>query len=198
MSDSLDKALQKKLQLRRTIAARRESQEDGEQLSRLIWEKLRELPEFLGSRTVMIYLDVGNEVRTRQYVPELWQTGKKVVAPYCKAHELKLFYLKDMEELAPSVWQILEPTPTWQAVAERRVEPAEVDLILAPGLAFDRNGDRLGLGKGYYDRFLHRVRPDANKIGLAFECQMVEAIPVLSHDVRMDKVITEKAIYGAG
>jgi len=166
-------------------------------LSRRIWDKILALPQFAHARTVMIYLDFGSEVRTREYVPELWRMGKKVVVPYCMAHELRLFHLQNMDELTPGTWQILEPKPEWRTRSDQHVEAAELDLILVPGAAFDRNGDRLGLGKGYYDRFLRHVRADAVKIALAFECQLADEIPVLPHDVRMDMVITENAVYNA-
>ena len=100
-----------------------------------------------------------------------------------------------MDELTPGTWQILEPKPEWRARLDRHVEAVELDLIIVPGLAFDRHGDRLGLGKGYYDRLLQHIRPDAVKIAVAFECQIVDKIPVLPHDVRMDMVITENAVY---
>ncbi len=180
------------------MSLRRENQQDGNLLSRAIWDRLWALQEFANSRTLMIYLDIGSEVRTREYVPELWQMGKRVVVPYCQAHELRLFQLKNMDELTPGTWQILEPAHQWRARADRHVEAAELDMILAPGLAFDRKGNRLGLGKGYYDRLLQHVRHDAFKIALAFECQLVDEIPVLPHDIRMDRVITEKTVYRKG
>ncbi len=197
MPDSLDETLQKKLQLRQNVAARRETQEAIDLLSRRIWQKILELPQFVHARIVMTYLDIGSEVRTRRYVPELWRLGKKVVVPYCLAHELRLFHLKNMDELSPATWQILEPKRQWRERVDRHVEAAELDLIFVPGVAFDRSGGRLGLGKGYYDRFLRHIRPDALKIAPAFECQLVDKIPVLPHDVRMDMVITENALYEA-
>ena len=198
MPDSLDEVLQKKLQLRQSVAARRETQGGFDVLSRRIWDTILVLPQFVRARTVMTYLDIGSEVRTRQYVPELWQLGKKVVVPYCTALELRLFHLKNMDELSPGTWQILEPKPEWRERAQRRVEAAELDLIVVPGVAFDRYGGRLGLGKGFYDRFLQHIRPDALKISPAFECQLVDKIPVLPHDVRVDMVVTENAVYTAG
>ncbi len=197
MPDAFEDALRKKQQLRQGVAALRDAQKEADSLSRLIWDKLLELDHFARARTVMTYLDIGGEVRTRDYVPRLWQMGKRLVVPYCTAHELRLFLLENMEELAPGTWQILEPKPQWRKRPERCVEAAELDLIIVPGAAFDRKGDRLGLGKGYYDRLLRHVRPDAAKIALAFECQLVDEIPVLPHNVRMDMVITERAVYYA-
>jgi 5-formyltetrahydrofolate cyclo-ligase len=195
MHDSLEEALRKKEQLRKTVNARRDSQQDADGLSRRIWAKLLSLPSFARARTVMTYLDFGSEVRTREYVPELWRLEKQVIVPYCTAYELQLFHLKSLDELAPGTWQILEPELELRTQSDRHVEAADLDLIIVPGMAFDRNGDRLGFGKGYYDRLLRLVRPDAVKIALAFECQIVDAIPVLPHDVRMDMVVTENGIY---
>jgi 5-formyltetrahydrofolate cyclo-ligase len=197
MPDSVEDILRRKRELRQAAAALRDAQAGPDSLSRLIWDKLLGLDAFARARTVMMYLDIGNEVRTRDYVLRLWQLGKRVVVPYCAAHELHLFLLESMDELAPGTWQILEPTPEWRSRPERRIEAAELDLIIVPGAAFDRKGDRLGLGKGYYDRLLRQVRPEAVKIAVAFECQMVDEIPTLDHDVRMDMVVTEKAVYSA-
>ena len=66
------------------------------------------------------------------------------MAPYCTAGELRLFELKNMDELSPGIWQILEPKAEWRARPDRHLEPAELDLIVVPGLAFDRCGGRLG------------------------------------------------------
>ena len=197
MQENLDEALRKKKKFREIAAARRDTQCEADALSRQIWVTMRALPQFTHARTVMTYLDFGSEVRTREHVPELWHLEKQVVVPYCTAHELQLFHLQNMDELTPGTWQIFEPKPEWRARLDRHVKAAELDLIIVPGVAFDRHGDRLGWGKGYYDRLLRHVRPDAMKIALAFECQLVDEIPTLPNDVRMDMVITENGIYRA-
>jgi 5-formyltetrahydrofolate cyclo-ligase len=198
MPDISNKILQQKQELRLSVAVRRENQQEADTLSRRIWDKILALPQFASARTVMTYLDIGNEVRTREYVPKLWQMEKRVVVPYCVGQDIHLFHLENMDELTPGTWKILEPKQEWRARLDRHVEAVELDLIIVPGLAFDRHGDRLGLGKGYYDRLLQHIRPDAVKIAVAFECQIVDKIPVLPHDVRMDMVITENAVYTAG
>jgi len=78
---------------------------------------------------------------------------------------------------------------------ERRCLPADVDLFLVPGLAFDREGGRIGYGKGYYDRLLGAARPGAIFLALAFEGQMVEDVPMLSYDVPVHLVMTERATH---
>ena len=90
---------------------------------------------------------------------------------------------------------ILEPNADLRARADRKVLPRELDLIVAPGLAFDRQCGRIGYGKGYYDRLFHEVRDDAAIVAVAFQCQIFPHVPVLPYDVRVDKVITEEAVY---
>jgi 5-formyltetrahydrofolate cyclo-ligase len=77
----------------------------------------------------------------------------------------------------------------------KQVKATDLDLIMVPGVAFDRTGARMGHGKGYYDKLLQHARPDAPLVALAFECQLFPAIPTASHDIFMDKIITEKAVY---
>jgi 5-formyltetrahydrofolate cyclo-ligase len=134
-------------------------------------------------------------VRTRQYLPTALGHGKRIIVPYCVEGELELFHLEDMGELAVGMYKILEPRPELRGLAHKRVSPEELDLVMVPGVAFDRSGGRMGHGFGYYDKLLHRARPDAPLVALAFECQLFPEIPTLPHDVFMDRVITEKAVY---
>ena len=100
-----------------------------------------------------------------------------------------------MNELAEGTFAILEPRPELRDRPERRVDVAEVDLVVVPGVAFDARGGRLGHGQGYYDRLLKHARPDATLVALAFECQMFAEIPVGPRDVVVDWVITEEHVY---
>jgi 5-formyltetrahydrofolate cyclo-ligase len=191
-----DELCREKQRIRKEAVRRRNGLPGAEALSRRIFQRLAALPEYARARTVMLYLDIRSEVRTRWYLPTLWgEHGKGAVVPYCRAEELGLFRVTSLEELAPGTMRILEPRPQWRDRAERCVAPDELDLILVPGVAFDRRGGRLGYGRGYYDKLLRRVRPDAAKIALCFECQLFAEIPSLAHDVRMDKVVTEDAVY---
>lgn len=193
--EMIDEVRQLKRQMRADAKARRAKQPDAERLSREIFGRLAALPEYARARTVMIYLDIRDEVRTRWFVPKAWTDGKRVVVPYCEASELRLFRLDGFDELAPAAMGILEPKPELRGRSDKTIEPAELDLIVAPGVAFDRRGARLGYGKGYYDRLLQRIRGDATKAAVCFECQLVDEVPSLPHDVRMDVIVTEKAVY---
>jgi 5-formyltetrahydrofolate cyclo-ligase len=154
-----------------------------------------ELREYAAARTVMFYVDVRSEVRTRNSLPDALTSGKRIVVPYCVNNELELFLLKDMEELSIGMYKILEPRAELRSLAEKRVSPRELDLVMVPGVAFDRKGSRMGHGFGYYDKLLQHARDDAPLVALAFECQLFPEIPTQAHDIFMDKIITEKAIY---
>jgi 5-formyltetrahydrofolate cyclo-ligase len=140
-------------------------------------------------------LDVRSEVRTREYLPMALAHGKKVVVPYCVEGDLELFHLESMDELAVGMYKILEPRAELRTLPEKRVDVSEVDLIMVPGVAFDRTGARMGHGFGYYDKMLEHARAGTPLVALAFECQLFPEIPTQSHDIFMDKIITERAIY---
>ncbi len=192
---SLHDPLAFKRQLRREARQRRDQQADREQLSQTIWQRFLSLPEFAAAQTVLLYVDMRSEVRTRPFLPIVMAAGKRVAVPFCQNDELMLFHLQDLDQLSPGCFGVLEPREELRDVASLRVEAEEIDLVMVPGVAFDRRGGRLGYGKGYYDRLLRRLRPDALVVAAAFECQIVPEIPMQHHDVFMDVVITEKAVY---
>lgn len=192
---SMDDPRAVKRQLRRETRLRRDQQGDRERLSHRIWQRFLALSEFAVARTVMLYVDMRSEVQTRPFLPVVMAAGKRVVVPYCQDDDLVLFHLEDLGQLALGCFGVLEPKVELRGVASHRVEPQELDLVMVPGVAFDRRGGRLGYGKGYYDRLLRRLRHDALAVGVAFECQIVPEIPMQQHDVFMDKVLTETALY---
>jgi len=195
MPEGSDELKRIKEQLRVRARARRRRQENREALSRRICRKLAALPEYHAAATLMSYVDIASEVRTRQFLSTARDHGKRVAVPYCAGDRLELFRFHRFDELAPGTRGILEPLPRLRSRGERKVGLDEVDLVVVPGVAFDRRGGRIGQGKGYYDRLLRLAPPDTTLVALAFECQLVDEIPMLPHDVYMHKVITEEAIY---
>ena len=198
-----------KNELRRTAHDNRNKQEDKDKLSRSIVGKFMSLPEYAAASTVMFYIDVRSEVRTRHILPRVLtkiipnyatkyrNIDKKVVVPWCNDDgELELFHLESMDELETGMYGILEPSQELRRLPQKQVELKELDLIMVPGVGFDATGARMGHGKGYYDKLLENARQDTPLVALAFECQMFEEIPVAAHDVYMDKIITEKKCYG--
>ena len=188
---------ERKARIRVEAHARRCARADKDGASRQICETLAARPEFLAARTVLFYVHFGDEVRTQPLLVETLRGDKHVAVPYCVGRRLQLFRLVDMDELAEGTFTILEPRPELRDRPERRVDVAEVDLVVVPGVAFDATGGRLGHGRGYYDRLLKHARPETALVGLAFECQIFAEIPVGPHDVSMDWVITEEHVYRA-
>ena len=172
-----------------------EDEQQNRDGSEKIVERFMQLEEYAAAKTVMFYVDVRDEVRTRQALPAAIASGKRIVVPYCVDGELELFWLESMEELELGMYRILEPTASMRTVERKRLQPTDLDLVMVPGVAFDRNGGRTGHGKGYYDKLLQHARLDAPLIALSFECQLFEKIPAESHDIFMDKVVTEAAVY---
>jgi len=196
MSDTVSDFQERKQQIREQAHANRNKQENKDELSRQIVAKFIAMPEYARSATVMFYIDVRAEVRTRHSLPEALQSGKKIVVPWCnEAGELELFHLTNMDELAIGMYKILEPKPELRQLPEKQVLPEDLDVVMVPGVAFDRRGGRMGHGKGYYDKLLQHARPDTPLVALAFECQMFPEIPVAPHDIFMDRIITEASVY---
>jgi len=182
--------------IRKQSHENRRNQEQKDELSKIIVDKFMSLPEFAAAGTVLFYVDVRAEVRTRHALPAALATGKKIVVPWCNEDgELELFLLDSMDELELGMYSILEPKAELRRLAEKVVRPEELDLIMVPGVAFDERGGRTGHGKGYYDKLLEHCRLNCPLVALAFDCQMFAEIPMQSHDVFMDRVITESAIH---
>ena len=190
-----------KAAIREQARKNRVAQKNKDEISRAICGKFMALPAYQSAKTVMWYVDAGSEVRTRHTLPEALTHGKRVVVPWCvmETNTLELFWLEDMSELVEGAYKILEPKEELRRLPTKIVRPEELDLVMVPGTAFDPRGGRMGQGKGYYDRLLATARPDAPLVALAFDCQIFDEIPVASHDVFMDQVLTEtRTLNGIG
>lgn len=185
----------RKQEIRKAAHANRASQPDKDAISQRIVDRFMGLPEYAAARTVMFYIDVRDEVRTRHALPDAIRSDQRIVIPYCVDGELELFHLESMDELELGMYKILEPKQSLRSVAAKRLQPTDLDLIMVPGVAFDRLGGRTGHGKGYYDKLLEHARSDTPLVALAFECQLFPEIPCEEHDIYMDKVVTEAAVY---
>lgn len=186
---------QRKQEIRRQAHAARRAQSNKDELSRAICARFASLAEYGAAGTVAFYVHTQTEVRTRHYLPTALGHGKRIVVPYCIEDRLELFHLEHVDELSIGAFNVLEPRPELRQLARKRVAVEEVDLIVVPGVAFDQTGARMGHGLGFYDKLLEGARPDAVLIGLAFQCQIFPEVPVQSHDIFVDKVVTEAAIY---
>ena len=204
MTDTADAAAEgatpDKAAIRKEAFARRKAQENKDELSRQIVARFMGLPAYEQAKTVLFYVDARSEVRTRHDLPTAIErakaTGQRIVVPWCNDEgELELFHLTDMSELELGMYKILEPSESLRHQPERQIAPQDLDLLMIPGVGFDREGGRTGHGKGYYDKLLEHARPEAPLAALAFECQLFDRIPMHEHDVYMDYVLTEEAAY---
>jgi 5-formyltetrahydrofolate cyclo-ligase len=189
-----------KAAMRRTAYDARAAQPEKERVSELAVAAVVGLPEYASASAVMWYLDCRSELRTRQVLPVAVASGKRIVVPYCTvdergANRLGLWRLESMDELIVGKWKILEPPRERWGEAGKEVPPDELDLVIVPGVAFSRRGGRMGNGQGYYDRLLANVRSDCILVGLCYECQLFDDLVLSQHDVFMDKVVTERAVY---
>ncbi len=191
----------RKRQLRNEALRRRDalSDEQVEKLSRRIAERLFSTRMWQQARAVLSYYAFNKEVRTREIMERALAEGKKLALPRInkKRRELELFWVPSLDPpyLAPGTWKIHEPVPE---LCER-ADPHELDLLLVPGVAFDRFGGRIGYGGGYYDRLLNLLHPDRRRcvVGLAFEVQIVDGVPLSFFDFRVPVIITEQRIIRA-
>jgi len=157
--------------------------------SRLIKKRLFELAEFKKARYVLFYIATKEEVQTRFMLVEARKLGKKIVVPTVLKGEKRMVasLTEDLKsELSLGPYGILQPKRRYI----RPVVPELIDLVVVPGLAFDKKGNRLGRGAGYYDKFLAGLPGDTPRIGLAFDFQVLRSLPALSHDISVTKVIS--------
>lgn len=181
-----------KKELRRSIIGKRMklSGAEIEQKSRSIAERFGNLECYRSAQVIMFFIPFRNEVDTR-YMIDLSLAGKKkVLVPYTVKEDRTLIpshLLNWEEDLAEGTYGIMEPLPE----RIRAVEPEQIDMVIVPGVAFDLNGNRLGYGGGYYDRFFERLREDTYLVAVAFELQVVEKVPTEKWDRPIDGLVTE-------
>ncbi|MCX6799089.1 MAG: 5-formyltetrahydrofolate cyclo-ligase [Candidatus Diapherotrites archaeon] len=157
-----------------------------------IAELFMQLPEAQRAKTILVYVGVRNEVQTTALIEKLLSLGKRVVVPVTdfKKKELLLSELRGLQELEEKEFGLMEP----KKEAFRTVKPEELDLIVVPGVAFDRSGGRIGMGFGYYDKLLRRIPRKTLLVGFCFSENLDEKLPCESHDARMQVVITDAGV----
>jgi 5-formyltetrahydrofolate cyclo-ligase len=167
----------------------------------VVQELLLRHPSFLSSRRVGVYVHMAREMPTDKIIQALLhpQSNKMCFVPKFDpvTEEMKMLRIRDHEDfihMKANDWNILEPSEEGR---EEAIETGGLDLIICPGLGFDRENRRLGRGKGYYDRYLTKLDnaqdTPALKIGLALSVQMVDVVPTTSHDIILDEVLYERS-----
>ncbi|MEG0145685.1 MAG: 5-formyltetrahydrofolate cyclo-ligase [Clostridia bacterium] len=165
------------------------SPEDRAKWSGEIARRVQKEPAYRAAERVMLFASMAQEVDTLALIEDALSSGKQLYLPRVRENgRMDAVRVTALSQLARGAYGILEPT------GQEVTQGAALDLVIAPGVAFDEGGGRLGHGGGYYDRFLDGVR--APIWALAFACQMVFDVPRAAHDLRVDKVVTEQATYG--
>lgn len=160
--------------------------------SKLILEKLLSMNCIKDSQNIMLYLDFNNEVKTDNLVNSLINLNKVVSSPITivDSKELTPYRITNLNNLCVGAYGIREPNENTSI----KIDLTDIDVVIVPAVAYDKNCYRLGYGGGYYDRFLSKLRMDAVLIGLAFDFQVFDSIPKEDHDVQLDYVVTESTI----
>ena len=150
--------------------------------SAAIFSAVERLPEFRAARTVAVFAALPDEPATDEVLAR-WASTRRVVLPRVEGDAMR-FYACRPDALVFGAFGILEPQ------GERPCPAGEIDLVVCPGVAFTADGRRLGRGRGYYDRYLGDPAFRGFRVGVCYAHQLVDALPVEPHDVRMDRVIT--------
>lgn len=176
-----------KKELRREIRLRKKEHtpEQLEAMSQAVMAQLEQIDDFRNARTVLMYHSLPDEVGTHGFV-EKWKSEKKILLPVVVGDILKLRVYDGNASLSTGAFDIEEPE------GEEFDAFGEIDFAVVPGMSFDRDGHRLGRGKGFYDKLLPAVK--CRKIGICFDFQLMEHVPVEPHDVVMDMVLTDKGL----
>lgn len=178
---------QKKAELRARMRALRAALPEGDRLrlARAVEENLFGLAEIRSARTVLLFYSFGSEVETSEMAARVHAEGKRLLLPFLEAEGMEAAEVLPDDDLVATAYGPREPA---RRVA---VDPAEVDVVITPGLAFDREGYRVGYGGGHYDRYLARMGHEAVRVGIGFEQQLVDQVPREPGDERLDLVVTD-------
>lgn len=153
---------------------------------------LLQLDEFQQAKNIFCYVSYQSELQTYAIIEERLAQRKTVTVPLTiPGKGLEAYEITNLQkDLAPGYCSIPEPI----VAQTKKCDPSSIDVVLLPGSVFDLKGGRLGYGGGYYDRFLDKSAPNALRIGLAFELQIVDFVPLMAHDKPIDYLVTEKRI----
>lgn len=183
-----------KKKLRKQIQAERDALVPAERKkrSKIIAGKFFLTENYRNSKSLLLYYPFRSEIDTTIIIKRALGDGKKVILPRVGPGGLELFFIGDLSiQLEKGSYGIMEPVPGSCITAKL----TDIDLIVVPGVGFDKNLNRLGYGGGFYDRLLQKITTEVKKISLCFEMQISEKIPVSEHDIKVDLLITESNTY---
>jgi 5-formyltetrahydrofolate cyclo-ligase len=160
--------------------------DDRGRLAEAVRDRLFELDPVQTARTILLFYSFGTEIPTQDIAQRLIGESRRVLLPFLQGPEMAAGELLPGEPLTATTYGPKEPG------GRAPVDPGEVDLAIAPGLAFDRDGHRIGYGGGHYDRYLARLRDDATRVGIAYHVQLLASVPHGPDDEPLDFVVTDR------
>lgn len=177
-----------KSELRKLVINKRDTLRDRNEKDEIINIKLMNSHQFKNSNSLFIYVNFGSEVSTMKIIEESLSKGKSVYVPRVdkSIKEMEAVKIDSIKDLVEGAYGILEPLE-----GEILENAEDLDLIIMPGVVFDRSGGRIGYGGGFYDKFLSKLRKSIYKIALAYEVQIIENLPKENHDIPYDQLITD-------
>ena len=180
---------EKKKNLRNKILSIRDSLniKEKEIMDNKIFNELISTDLYKKAKSIFIYLSFGTEIDTNKIINNALQDKKEVYIPkiYKTDKSMKAIRLSSFEDLKENSMGILEPIDD-----NNFIEKEEIDLIIVPGVVFDFEGNRIGYGGGYYDRYLEPIKDVRNKVVLAYDLQIIDSIEPETHDITFDYIIT--------
>ncbi len=178
-----------KTEVRRLVKNKKKalSKEEIEQRSRHIISKIFGLDEYQNACRIYAYVSYNQEVSTFQFMRQVLAEGKTLLVPKVHKDVMRFHEISDLDELRPGAYGILEPD-------NEKLDTVSQGFMLLPGLAFDKEGHRLGYGGGFYDKYLNE-NPCHYKAALAYDFQVFEEIPFEAYDIPVDCLVTEADLY---
>ena len=163
-----------------------------EEMDKEILKKFYETQYYKKAKKIFIYISYSSEINTKEIINKALKDNKKIYIPRTefKTRHMDAVEITSLDNLVESTYGILEPSKE-----APYIDPNELDLIVVPGVAFDRNGGRMGYGAGFYDRYFKKIKKEnikkIVKLALAYEIQMLNEVPMNEQDVPVDYIITE-------
>lgn len=180
--------LRERMRLVRAELSRIERAIERARMAAAAEKHLFSLPEVAGAHTVLLFYSFWSEIETRGIAERVWDEGKRLLLPYLERETMHAGEHTRGGALVLSGYGPMEPADV------ERVDPGEIDVVVTPGLAFDRRGHRLGYGGGFYDRYFTLLRPEAARIGLGFSVQLIDEVPAGPNDIPVHIVVTDAGI----
>lgn len=179
-----------KINIRKTMIEKRDALNSDlrNKFSEKIKNKILSNIFYKEAKSIFCFIGFGSEVNTIGIIEEALKDRKKVYVPRVRNKEMKVIQIDSLDNLKPGVFGILEPEDGEEV-------KVDCDLILMPGVAFTKEGKRLGYGGGYYDKYLAQYNSNTLKIAIAYSIQVIDFIPTESYDKIVDHIVTEDFTY---